>query len=448
MSGAPASPSRTQERVLSSSGGRAADPRVEFLKVLARELAPLGQTAAELTEQLAGCSDGLGLSAHFFVLPTVVQIIYEEFGEERIAFVPVGRGTVDLETHALLESVAVSVGKGWISPQAGTRNIEALAAQRPRFPLWLRLAAGGLGPAAIAFLLGGGVREAAAATAIGLAVAVFHGLARRSGRLEGLLELSSAAFAACLALLLGHVLHRFDATTVVLASIVQLLPGLRITQGVSELAAGDLVCGTARLAGAAMTLLNLSIGVALTWTIFRRLHELPLLGRAHGATAAMLMVAVIGAALAFSVSENARRRDVGWVFVAVIVATIASRVGVRALGTTLGVGIASLAVGLAGNAYSRYLHRPKSTITVPGLTVLVPGALGFKGVLSLVSKGGPSGVNVLVTTLLLAAALVVGSTIAEAIVAPRTVEQRVSEPIPLPPRLPRLGRQARAKRER
>ena len=100
-------------------GGRAADPRVEFLKVLARELAPLGQTAAELTEQLAGCSDGLGLSAHFFVLPTVVQIIYEEFGEERIAFVPVGRGTVDLETHALLESVAVSVGKGWISPQAG-----------------------------------------------------------------------------------------------------------------------------------------------------------------------------------------------------------------------------------------------------------------------------------------------------------------------------------------
>ncbi len=326
----------------------------------------------------------------------------------------------------------------------GIERIEALVAHRPRFPLWLRLVAGGLGPGAIALLLGGGVREAAAAMAIGLAVAVFHGLARRSGRLEGLLELSSAAFAACLALLLGHVLHKFDATTVVLASIVQLLPGLRITQGVSELAAGDLVCGTARLAGAGMTLLNLSIGVALTWTVFRRLGEFPLLGRAHGATTAMLVVAVFGAALAFSVSENARRRDVGWVFVAVIVATIASRVGVRALGTTLGVGIASLAVGLAGNIYSRYLHHPKSTITVPGLTVLVPGALGFKGVLSLVSRGGPSGVNVLVTTLLLAVALVVGSTIAEAIVAPHTVGQRVSEPIALPPRLPRLRRRRRS----
>ena len=137
-------------------------------------------------------------------------------------------------------------------------------------------------------------------------MSVFHGLARRSGRLEGLLELSSAALAACLALLLGHFLHRFGATTVVLASIVQLLPGLRITQGVSEIAADDLVCGTARLAGAGMTLLNLSIGVAFTWTIFHRLHQFPALGGAHGATTAMLALAVIGAALGFSVSENAR----------------------------------------------------------------------------------------------------------------------------------------------
>jgi uncharacterized membrane protein YjjP (DUF1212 family) len=414
---------------------------------LTRELSPLGQTAAELSAQLSACSDGLGLAAQFFVLPTMVQIIYQEFGEERMAFVPVGRGSVDLETHALLESVAVSVGKGWISPQAGIERIQALSAQRPRFARWLRLVAGGLGPAAVALLLGGGPREATAAMAIGLAVFVFHGLARRSGRLEGLLELSSAAFAACLALLLSHVMHGFDASTVVLAAIVQLLPGLRITQGVSELAAGDLVCGTARLAGAGMTLLNLSIGVALTWTVFRRLHEFPVLGRAPGVTTATLLAAVIGAALAFSVTENARRRDVGWVFAAVIVATVASRVGVWALGTTLGVGIASLAVGLAGNAYSRFLHHPKSTITVPGLTVLVPGALGFKGVFSLVSRGGVGGINVLVTTLLLAVALVVGSTIAEALVEPRTVARRVSEPIPLPPRLPRLSRTGRSSSE-
>ena len=424
----------------------ASDPRVEFLKTLARELAPLGQTAAELTEQLSGCSEGLDLAAHFFVLPTVVQIIYEEFGEEHIAFVPIGRGSVDLETHALLENIAVDAGKGWISPQAGTERIAALVAHRPRFPLWLRLVAGGLGPAAIALLLGGGPREALAAMGIGLAVAVFHGLARRSSRLEGLLELrrrpSPPASPCC-------------SPTSCTASTrrpwcwppsCSCCPACASPRGSPRLAAGDLVCGTARLAGAAVTLLNLSIGVAITWTVFRRLHEFPVLSRAHGATTAMLVLAVVGAALAFSVSENARRRDVGWVFVAVITATVASRFGVWALGTTLGVGIASLAVGLAGNAYSRYLHHPKSTITVPGLTVLVPGALGFKGVFSLVSKGGVGGVNVLVTTLLLAVALVVGSTIAEAIVAPRTLAQRVSEPLALPPRLPRLGRGRRVRR--
>ncbi len=245
-------------------------------------------------------------------------------------------------------------------------------------------------------------------------------------------------------MLLGHVIHGADASTVVLASIVQLLPGLRITQAVSELAAGDLVCGTARLAGAGMTLLNLSIGVALTWTVFRRLHDVPVVGHAPEATTLMLVCAVVGAACAFAVSENARSRDVGWVFLAVVVATAASRLGVWALGTTFGVGIASLTVGLCGNAYSRFLDHPKATITVPGLTVLVPGALGFNGVFSVVSKGGVGGINVLVRALLLAAALVVGSMIAEAVVSPRTVTQRVSEPIPLPPRLPKLVRPDRS----
>jgi uncharacterized membrane protein YjjP (DUF1212 family) len=419
----------------------AQEPRVEFLKTLASALAPLGQTAGELTEQLADCSAGLGLSAQFFVLPTMVQFSYiDEQERERIAFIPIRGGGIDLETQGLLQSIAVDVGKGRISPEGGLRAIEALMVHPPRFSLVLRLAAGAVGPGAIALLLGSGAREAAAAMVIGLAVALFYGLAARSSRLQGLLELASAAIAAFLALLLAHVLHRFDAPTVVLAAVVQLLPGLRITQGVAELAAGDLISGTARLAGAGMTLLNLSVGVAVVWTAFSRLHELPVLGGAHGATSAMLALAVIGAALAFSVSENARRRDLGWVFAAVVVATVASRVGVWALGATFGVGVASLAVGLAGNAYSRYLHHAKATITVPGLTVLVPGALGFRGVFSLVSNGGVSGINVVVTTLLIAMALVVGSTIAEAIVAPLSVGEQVAEPLALPPRLPRFGR--------
>ncbi|MGO8685328.1 MAG: threonine/serine exporter ThrE family protein [Thermoleophilia bacterium] len=419
----------------------AEEPRVEFLKTLASALAPLGQTAGELTEHLADCSAGLGLAAQFFVLPTMVQFSYiEEQDRERITFIPIRGGRIDLETQGLLQSIAVDVGKGRISPEAGIRAIEALMVHPPRFSLVLRLAAGALGPGAIALLLGSGAREAAVAMTIGLAVALFYGLAARSSRLQGLLELASAAIAAFLALLLAHVLHRFDAPTVVLAAIVQLLPGLRITQGVAELAAGDVISGTARLAGAVMTLVNLSVGVAVVWTAFSRLHELPVLGGAHGATSAMLVLAVIGAALAFSVSENARRRDLGWVFAAVVVATVASRVGVWALGATFGVGVASLAVGLAGNAYSRYLHHAKATITVPGLTVLVPGALGFRGVFSLVSNGGASGINVVVTTLLIAMALVVGSTIAEAIVAPLSVGEQVAEPLALPPRLPRFGR--------
>jgi len=83
-------------------------------------------------------------------------------------------------------------------------------------------------------------------------------------------------------------------------------------------------------------------------------------------------------------------------------------------------------VGLAGNAYSRFFHRAKVTMTVPGLTILVPGALGFEGIFALVKSGGSGGVQLLMTTILLAAALVVGLTISESLIPSRSLSERLS----------------------
>ena len=403
------------------------DPRIDFIESLATALAPLGQTTAELQDVLSTCADALGLQITFLILPTAILGVSTEGEEERTILISVSEGAVDLETLGLLQHIAADVVAGRVDPVEGQRRIEELVASPPRFPLWLRILAGGLAAAAIALLLGGGSREVVAAVPTGLGVAVFYQVSARIRRLQGLLELSSAAFATCLALLLGHVLSSFDSTTVIIAAIVQLLPGLRLTMGVSELAAGHLVAGSSRLAGAAMTLLNLSIGVAVMSAIFERLHEMPAQPQAGGASAAMVAISVPAAALAFTVTQNARHRDIGWVFLAVAVAVAGSRFGAWTVGSQLAVGIASLAVGLSGNLYSRYLHRPKSTMSVPGLTVLVPGALGFEGVFALVSHTGSVGAHVLVSTVLLVAGLVVGLLVAESIVPPRSLSGRIKK---------------------
>lgn len=404
-----------------------ADARFEFLKALAGAMAPLGQTSGELQEQLYACAAGLGIRAEFSVLPTFVQITMDAGdGSTKAALIPVSGDRIDLAALASLQEITVDVGKGRISPDEGTRLIRLMVGHPARTPMVLSLLAGALTSFAVTIILGGGAQELWAAVPTGLAVGLFYRIAVRKQRFRGLLELSSAAFATAFALGLGYLLKEFDATVVIVAAIVQFLPGLRITQGVSELAAGDLVAGTARLAGALMTLLNLGIGVGLIWTIFQQSGIMPDLSQAHGSATYMLGAAAVTAGIAFSVTEHASRRDVGWVFLGVVVAIAGSRLGTWALGATLGVGIASLLVGLAGNAYSRFFHRAKVTMTVPGLTILVPGALGFEGIFALVKSGGSGGGLLLMTTVLLAAALVVGLTISESLIPSRSLPERLS----------------------
>ena len=156
-------------------------------------------------------------------------------------------------------------------------------------------------------------------------------------------------------------------------------------------------------------------------TLFERIDAVPPQPEASGASAVIVALAVPAAAVSFTVIQNARGRDVGWVFVAVAVAVTGSRFGAWAFGSELAVGVAALLVGLCGNLYSRRLRRPKSTITVPGLTVLVPGALGFEGVLALVSDSASANSSMLVSTVLMTVGLVVGLMVAESIVPPRAL---------------------------
>jgi uncharacterized membrane protein YjjP (DUF1212 family) len=408
--------------------GSVTDVRFEFLKALAGALAPLGQTSGELQDQLAACATGLGLQMESFVLPTFVQLNRETAAGSQTAFIPIRNSTIDLETLASLQEIALAVSNGSMLPEDGLLRVRTLVMRPPRFPVVLNLLAGLLSTSAVAILLGGGWRELIAALPTGLAVGLFYRITRRSRRFQGLLELSSAAFGTAIALGLGHVLEKFDWTLVILAAIVQFLPGLRITQGVSELAAGDLVAGMARLGGALMTLLNLGIGVGLVAAVFMGLDAMPQTTSAKGAATYMVAIAIPVAAAGFAVIENARRRDVGWVFIGVAVATVGSRYGAQLLGPIMGVGIASLLVGLAGNAYSRFLHHPKATVTVPGLTVLVPGALGLQGIFALIGGGLSQASNagaLALQTVLIAAALVVGLTISESLIRPHTLPEMV-----------------------
>jgi uncharacterized membrane protein YjjB (DUF3815 family) len=317
------------------------------------------------------------------------------------------------------------VTEGRISAAQGLAEVRLITASPLRFPWYMRVLAGGLAAAAISVLLGGGGREVVAAVPVGLAVGATVVAARRMQRLTSLLELLAGFLAAALTLALGHVLPHFHLATVVLAGVILLLPGLGITLSVSELAVGHLVSGTARLAGAAVTLVSLGFGVAMGYAAFSRVGVLPPSAPSHPAPSAWLTVlAVAGSTAALMVTTNSRPRDVWVVAAAVAGAVLGARLGAWLLGATVGVAVASLMVGLGSNLYARLTRRPAAIPLVPGLAVLVPGALGFRGV-SVFLRSATGSMQILAAVLVIAAGLVVGLLVANATLPPLALRRRV-----------------------
>jgi uncharacterized membrane protein YjjB (DUF3815 family) len=194
----------------------------------------------------------------------------------------------------------------------------------------------------------------------------------------------------------------------------------------NELAAGHFSSGTARLGGVAATLFLLACGGALGTAAADA--ALAVLRPAGGSAAPLpgaplpgtaLALALLVAPLAFKVLLQARHEDTPWIVGAAVLAYLGARAGTAGLGPLLGAGCGALALGLASNALARVRLRPASITSVPGLLVLVPGSIGFRGVSSLFAADALSGLDLVTRMLATAMALVCGLLLASVLLPSR-----------------------------
>jgi len=395
------------------------DPRIDFLSAMAAALSRYGETADDLEWGLRDCARRLGIDAEFFATPTAVFASFGPSGRQQTVLLRTREARIDLQGLSMVHEVLRGVREGRLTAEQALAELNLVTSAPPRFPWYMGVFGSGLGAASFDLLLGGTWLEAGIAATVGVAVGVLIALGRRFARLARLTELLAGLAASLLALGWGHLVNDKSPATVVLASLILLLPGLGITLGVAELASRQLAAGSARLAGATVTLLSLSIGSFLGTSILR---ELDLMPHTHipdvPTTPAMLVVAAALSTVALLISTNARIRDAWLVAVSVGIALVGARFGAWLVGATLGVAVASLIVGLWSNGYARLSRRPAALALIPGLAVLVPGSLGYRGI-SAFLRTSTGGLEVLGAVLVIAAGLVVGLLVADATLAPR-----------------------------
>lgn len=389
-----------------------------------------GVTAARLEGAVHSTARALGVTCEIWSAPTGLLL---SLGDAEDLSQPQHTRVLRLDPHepdlsdlVTLDEIADRVVARTLGIMEAMQQLRALDRQPGRRELsWLVLAFG-LAAAAVAGLFRTSWIDISVAGALGLLIGGIAVASRTRPHLAAAAEAVAALVATVLAAGFAHFVAPLSVQTVVIAALIVMMPGLSLTTAVSELASQQLVTGTTRFAGALVSLFKLTFGsiagaqvvAALGWT--PKAAALP-----AALPAGVEIIATVAAAFSFAILFRAQRRDVLLVMASAVAGYVLTRAAGIWLGPDQGVGFAggvffsSLVMAALSNVYGRVAGRPGTLVRVPGIMLMVPGSVGFRGLASLMQRDYALGVDTGVAVLSALVALMAGLLFGSLLVPPR-----------------------------
>jgi len=405
---------------------------LDYLVDLGTALMSVGCPTHRLEELLVVVARHEGHHCDVFAVPTglFVGLRTPEGEASMTTLVRVQEWTNDLERLTVLDDLVDElvehgealevVARTLTIPEARVRIREVLA--RP--PAWskpMQLLASAASSAGAAVSFGGSLSDAVLAGLGGLLLrAIMYGLSQEPGVrvLENFIGGLVAALTAWVSTLVwpGH-----GREVLVLSIIIPLLPGLTLTTGLSELTYRNLVAGTARLMHAAVTLLSLVFGIAVVVALENAmaLHSPPALPREPAAWWVQVL-GIFFASFGFGVLLGLPAKKLR-ISLAAGVLVWGLTALTRPLPGAQSAFLCSLVLALVANVAARLTQRPAQLFLMPGLFLLVPGALSFRSLETLLSGDAIVGISGLADVVLIASALVMGLLVANVALPARKV---------------------------
>jgi uncharacterized membrane protein YjjP (DUF1212 family) len=408
----------------------ALNTRMAFLLELARRLHQYGTSAPRLEMAIARAAKRMGLVADVWSSPTAIIISFADLaqGEEGVAqstqVMRLAPGDVNLARLCEADEIADRAIAGELDLREGFHRLRALGLPDTRRDKIGLIASYGLSAGSIAALfLHSSWVDVLVAGVIGVIIGGITVLAGSRPRLAVASDAICALVATAVTIVVSAFVVPLAIKSVVLASLIVLIPGMSLTTAVREISSQHLVSGMARMGGAMATLLKLTFGtIAATQLcaalgIHARDFALPALPTWTDYPALLV------AAIAFAILFRAARRDWPVVIVAVIVGYLATRWGGGISGSLpaapFGVFLGGLLLSAFANTYARFAHRPGAVIREPGILLLVPGSVGFRSMSFLLERDTSLGMDTGLLLLTLLVSLVAGLMFGDLLVSPR-----------------------------
>jgi len=393
--------------------------KIAFMVELAKHLHTYGATAPRLEGTIISLAERLHVDCEPWCNPTGMILTFSDPerppGESDISrVIRVPPGDINLGKLCEVDQIAEDVVAGRLGLADGHAALRILTRKPGRGSEWLYILAYGLVAAGVTGLVRLPWLDIGVSAAIGLVVGALEVLSTRQPLFREAGNAAAAAAATTLAVPIAAFIAPLNLTTVIIASLIPLMPGMALTNAFSELTAQHLVSGTARISGAVSTLLKLTVGVMVALSALQLIGIEPIIRAGQAQHEWLEWAAVPCTALAFAVLFRTAARDYLIVMLAAIIGYLIARVAGMAFGSAAGVFLSALLTTLAGNGYARWNNRPGALIRVPGIIMLVPGSISMRSLLSSVQQqdmqaGQDAALMVLNVLLALIAGLLIGN---------------------------------------
>lgn len=404
--------------------------RVDFIVELARRLHICGTSAHRLEGAVDQVARRLRIDAEVWSNPTGMILSFPD--PERGPDFPITRlirldpGEENLSRLAAADGIAEDVMAGRRDIADGLSAMRALDRPPGRYARPATIISFGVASAAVTALMQRtGWADLATAAVLGTMIGALTEYSRGRPRWADASEAVAAFLVTLLATAVASFIAPLSLQGVIIASLIVLMPGLMLTTAVSELTSRQLVSGTARFAGALTVLLKLTFGAVAAAQI-AALFGWKLLSNSSAGVLPEWMpwLMLLLASFSFAVLFKAARRDTLLVMASVWLGYAVMRLSALLPGADAsilpsGVFLSGMAVTAAANLYGHRFNRPSALVRVPGIILLVPGALGFRGFNFVLQRDVMLSIDTAFAVLTALIALVAGLVFGNLLVSPR-----------------------------
>ena len=377
-----------------------------------------GSTSAELEAYLSRLTATLGYVGTSTSTPNELMFAFQqEEGQWQKLHLVTKPGTgTDLDKLARVGDIVDSIEAEEISISDASVRLDEVAKIPPPWGKIANVLSYAFCGWGLAILFGGGWIDALVATLLSVIVygmVLFAG--RQDARMADWLPLYSAFVVAVLATIIKIGIPELNTVTVILSSIVVLLPGYTVTLGIIELVGQDVVSGTTNLMNGLVYLVKQILGSWLGVGLVSALLAIPTAAAATSVDPAWLwlFMPLVIAALGFIFQTNPR--DFLWVCVGCAVAYGGTLLGSTIVSANLGTLLGTIFTVIFANLWAKSTNRPVTIVLLPAVVLLVSGSIGFRGLASIAAGQTTVGVQqffqMFVVALLIAGGLLVGNTI-------------------------------------